>query len=313
MTLPGDVTPDETSFGVLKDALDAGVNVWNAADFYGTPDNNSLHLLHRYFSAHPSDAEKVVLSVKTGVVDMRTLTLDCSPAAVRQSIDRANVILAGTKKIDLFGPARVDPNAPIEETMAALKELVSEGKIGGTQLSEVRAETIRRANAVTKVDMVEAEVSLWATDVFENGVAEICAELGIMIEAHTPLGAGMLTGKIKSLDDMGPQDHHRRFPRFYPENFGTNLKLVEKVEELAKSKGCTPAQLAVAWLRARSGVNGWPILIPIPGARAVERLRENSTEIQLSGSDMKEIDEILDRFPVAGARYPPAAAKLNEY
>lgn len=164
---------------------------------------------------------------------MRTLTMDSSPAAVRRAVDRANAVLADTKKIDLFGPGRVDPNVPIEETVATLKELVAEGKIGGIQLSEVRSETIWRASAVAKVDMVEAEISLWATDVFENGVARTCAEMGIVMEAHTPLGAGMLTGKIKSLDDMPAHDYHRRFPRFQPENFGTNLKLVKKVEELA--------------------------------------------------------------------------------
>ncbi|KAE8358174.1 NADP-dependent oxidoreductase domain-containing protein [Aspergillus caelatus] len=312
-TLPGDAIPDEAAFPVLKAALDSGANVWNAADFYGTPENNSLHLLQRYFSQYPSDAERVVLSVKSGVADMRTFSMDSSPAAIRQSVDRANAILAGTKRIDLFGPGRVDPHVPIEETVAALKELVEEGKIGGIQLSEVHSNTIIRAHAVAKVDMVEAEISLWATDVFENGVAKTCAELGIVMEAHTPLGAGMLTGRIRSPEDIPPHDYHRRFPRFQPENLPTNLQLVEKVKEVAKVKECTPAQLALSWLRTRSGAGEWPTIIPLPGARAVERVRENNTHVPLSQGDMGQLDDILRRFPVAGDRYPAAAAKLTEY
>ncbi|KKK21531.1 hypothetical protein P175DRAFT_0516180 [Aspergillus ochraceoroseus IBT 24754] len=312
-TLPGSVVSDETAFAVLRAALDNGVNVWNAADFYGTPDNNSLHLLQRYFAAYPSDAERVVLTVKSGVADMRTFSMDCSPAAVRRSVDRANAILAGTKKIDLFGPARVDPDVPIEETVTTLKELVNEGRIGGIQLSEVNSETIMRAHAVARIDMVEAEISLWATDVFTNGVARTCAELGIVMEAHTPLGAGMLTGKIKSPDDMPPNDHHRWFPRFQPENFSINLDLVEKLGQVAEGKGCTPAQLALSWIRARSGARQWPMIIPIPGASSVGRVKENSLHVSLSHKDMEEIDGILSRCPVAGDRYPAAAAKLNQY
>ena len=285
------------------------MNVWNAADFYGTPDNNSLHLLHRYFSRYPDDAEKVVLSVKSGVADMKTFKMDSSPTAVRRSVEKANAILAGTKTIDIFGPGRVDPDTRIEDTVATLKELVAEGKIRGIQLSEVSAQTIKRANAVARVDMVETEISLWATHDFENGVVQTCADLGIVIEAHTPLGAGFLTGKIKSLDDMAPNDYHRHFPRFQPENFGTNLKLVEKVGELAKKKGCTSAQLALAWIRTRGGKT--PGIVPLPGARSPERVRENSTEVVLTEGDMEDIDAILKSVPVAGDRYPPAAAKLT--
>ncbi|KAJ5784492.1 aldo/keto reductase [Penicillium pulvis] len=171
-----DVTPDEKAFKILKAALAAGVNVWNGADFCGTPDNNSLHLMNRYFTAYPEDAEKVVLSIK-----------------MRSFVDRANKILDGKKKIDIFGCARVDKSVPIEETVGALAG---------------------RAAKVTQIDMVEAEISLWATDVFENDVSETCAQLGIIMIAHTPLGAGMLTGQIKSLDDMPANDYHRFFPTF---------------------------------------------------------------------------------------------------
>lgn len=269
--------------------------------------------MHRYFTAYPEDAEKVVLSIKSGIADMKTFKMDCSPAAIRASVDRANAILAGTKKIDVFGPGRIDPKTPVEETVRELGELVKEGKIGGIQLSEVRAETIRRAAAVARIDMVESEVSLWATDVLENGVADVCRELGIVLVAHTPLGAGMLTGKIKSVDDMPENDHHRFFPRFQPENFDINLRLVDKVEQLAGEKGCTPAQLALAWIRALSATGGRPVMIPVPGARSVGRALENSRDVDVTEKDLKAIQEILASCPIAGQRYPPAAAKLAEY
>lgn len=297
----------------MKAALAAGVNLWNGADFYGTPTCNSLHLLNRYFTAYPEDADKVVLCIKSGIVDMKTFKLDGSPEAVRKFVENANKILDGRKKIDLFGCARVDQNVPIEETVKALRDLVDEGKIGGIQLSEVKAETIQRAAKVTKIDMVEAEVSLWATDIFENGVAETCAELDITVVAHTPLGAGMLTGQIKSLDDMPANDYHRHFPRFQPENFQKNLDLVAELSKLAEVKGCTPAQLALCWIKSQSKMPAMPTIVPVFGARSEERVKENATEVDLTSADLKDICSILDSFPVAGHRYPAAAAKLTEY
>ncbi|GLI77367.1 hypothetical protein PoHVEF18_005657 [Penicillium ochrochloron] len=313
LTWKDDVTPDEKAFKVLKAALAAGVNVWNGADFYGTPDNNSLHLMNRYFTAYPEDADKVVLTIKSGIKDMRTFTLDCSPEAIRDFVERANTILDGRKKIDIFGCGRVDKNVPIEDTVGALAELVKEGKIGGIQLSEVSANTIRRAAKVAKIHMVEAEISLWATDVFENGVAETCGELDIPMVAHTPLGGGMLTGQIKSLADMPANDYHRFFPRYQPENFETNLQLVAKINEMAAKKSCTNAQLALSWIKAQSQGEEMPVFVPVAGARSEQRVIENATDIPLSDKDMAEIKAILDKFPVAGDRYPPAAAKLAEY
>lgn len=307
------MTPDEKAFKVLKAALAVGVNVWNGADFYGTPDCNSLHLMNRYFTAYPEDADKVVLTIKSGVADMRTFTMDGTPEGVRKFVDRANAVLDGKKKIDIFGCGRVDKNVPIEETVGALAELVKEGKIGGIQLSEVNANSIRRAAKVANIDMVEAEVSLWATDVFENGVAETCAELGIPIVAHTPLGAGMLTGQIKSLDDMPANDYHRHFPRFQPENFDTNLVLVSKLNQMAEKKQCTTAQLGLSWIKAQSKLSGMPVIIPVSGARSGERVVENAMGVDLSDSELGEVKSILASFPVAGGRYPAAAAKLTEY
>jgi pyridoxine 4-dehydrogenase len=306
MTWKDDVTPDEKAFNILKAALAAGVNVWNGADFYGTPDCNSLHSMNRYFNAYPEDADKVVLTLKSGVVDMRTFTMDGSPVGVRNFVERANTILDGKKKIDIFGCGRVDKNVPIEET-------VDEGKIGGIQLSEVNVSTIRRSAAVAKIDVGEAEISLWATDVFENGVAETCAELGIMMVARTPLGAGMLTGQIKSLDDMPANDYHRTFPRFQPENFSTNLQLVSKLNEMAARKKCTTAQLPLSWIKAQSKLPRMPLFVPVADARSENRVRGNATDIALEEADLEEINFILDEFPVAGDRYPVAAKKMTEY
>lgn len=201
----------------------------------------------------------------------------------------------------------------MEESIQALAEFKKEGKIGGIQLSEVRAETIRRAAAVEKIDMVEAEISLWATDVFENGVAEVCGELGIVLVAHTPLGGGMLTGQIKSLDDMPAHDYHRHFPRWQPENFAKNRLLVEELEKFAKEKGCTTSQLALTWIKTQSRRQGMPYLVPIAGTKSEARLLENIRDIHLTDEEHKALNTILEKYPVAGARYPPAGAKLAEY
>lgn len=232
--------------------------------------------------------------------------MDCSGDNMRAAVDRCNCILGGAKKIDIFGPARIDVNVSVEETLKALVELKAQGKIGGIQLSEVSAATIRRASKVCKVEMVEAEVSLWSTEIFDNGVAETCQELGIVMCGHTPLGAGILTGQIKSLDDMPANDHHRNFPRFQPEIFGKNLELVKEVGKLAKEKKCTTAQLALSWIKRKS-------VVPIAGARSVERVLENCVTIELGEKDLEVIDQVLKSFPVVGTRYPEGAMKLAEY
>ena len=260
----------------------------------------------RYFTAYPEDAEKVALCIKSGIADMRTFTMDCSPSSLRANLERCNAILGGKKKIDIFGAARVDPKVPIEETIKALGEMVDDGSIGGIQMSEVAAETIRRASKVYKIEMVEAEVSLWATDIFENGVAETCEKLGIVVCGHTPLGAGMLTGQIKSLDDLAPNDHHRYFPRFQPEVFGKNLELVGEIEKLAKGKRCATSQLALSWVKAKG-------VVPVAGARSVERVEENCVTVELTKGDLEVIENILKSFPIQGTRYPGKGMDLVEY
>ncbi len=280
---------------------------------YGIEEANSLHLMNRYFTKYPEDADKVVLCIKSGLVEIRTFQMDCSPENMQKMVDKCNRILDGKKFIDLFGCARVDPDVPIELTVQALDELVKQGKIGGIQLSEVRADTIRRAAKITKIDMVEAEVSLWATDVFTNGVAEVCGKLGIVIVAHTPLGGGMLTGRFQKPEDLPPTDHHRFFPRFQGENFQKNLVLVKELTKIAAAKGCTTAELALSWIKSHNGKPGMAFFVPIFGASSEARVRENCKSVELSDQDLIEINAVLDSFPVAGSRYPGAGAKLAEY
>jgi pyridoxine 4-dehydrogenase len=175
----------------MKAALNAGATFWNGGEFYGSPSRNSLQLLNEYFTMYPSDADKVVLSIK-GAMHLETRMPACDEVGVRRSVDNCLKLLDGKKKIDLFECARVDPATPIEETMRVLKMYVEEGKLGGISLSEVSATTIRRAAMVTKVECVEVEFSLFATEALENGVMETCKELGIPIIAYSPLGRGFL-------------------------------------------------------------------------------------------------------------------------
>ena len=295
----------------MRSALLQGANFWNAGEFYGTPAYNSLHLLNRYFTAHPSDAERVVLSIKGGI-DPATHVPDGTEAGVRRSVEYCLEGLEGKKFLDIFECARVDPKTPIEVTVAALAEYVRAGKIGGIALSEVRAETIRRAAAVHPICAVEVELSLWSPEILENGVAATCAELGIPVVAYSPLGRGVFTGEVKKLEDLAADDPRRHFPRFQPEAFEQNLGLVREVDRLAEKKGCTPAQFALAWVKQLSGREGMPVIIPIPGATTEKRVMENMKEVRLDDSDWDEIDAILKKTTVVGDRYGgPAAAMMN--
>lgn len=293
----------------MQTALSTGANFWNGGEFYGTPSYNSLHLLKQYFSEHPSDAEKVVISIKGGIDPIKHVP-DGTEEGVRRSMDNCLAGLDGKKFLDIFECARVDPNTPIETTIGALAKYVKEGKLGGISLSEVKAETIRRAAKVHPIAAVEVELSLWCTDILENGIAATCAELDIPVVAYCPLGRGFLTGEIKKIEDLPEDDMRRRFPRFQPENFGKNVEMVTELEKLAKKKGYTPAQLPLAWVKQLSGKKGMPVIIPIPGATTEKRVIENMKDVELNVDDLSEIDEILKKLPVIGDRYGPPYAHL---
>ncbi|OJD33770.1 aldo keto reductase [Diplodia corticola] len=302
MGLTAKEIPEDQAFATMRKALERGCNVWNGGEFYGPPERNSLTLLKRYFAKYPEDAAKVSLNIKGCVLPGHKVA--ASREQVFASVNNCIDMLGDAKKIDVFEPARRDPNVPLEETLGAFEELIKEGKIGGVALSEVSAKSIREAAAIAKIQSVEIELSLWATDPLTNGILHACKELDIPVLAYGPVGQGMLAGKYKSFEDIPADDRRRDFPRFQRDNFEKNLDLLRALEKFAKNKNCTPAQLAIGWVLAISKRPDMPVIIPIPGATTAERVEENSTIVGITDEDMQEIDTILASFEVAGTRYP---------
>ncbi|KAK3695470.1 NADP-dependent oxidoreductase domain-containing protein [Podospora appendiculata] len=295
--------PQDQAFEAMRAALKNGLTFWNGGDFYGPPEYNSLVLLERYFAKYPEDADKVVLSIKGGY-DTTQGKVDSSPEGIRRSVDTTLKQLKGRKKLDIFECARRDPNVPLEVTFGVLQEYIDKGLLGGISLSEVSAATIHEAVKITKIVAVEVELSLFATQVLNNGVAAACAQYNIPLVAYSPVGRGMLTGQFKSHGDIPKDSPIYHFPWFTPENFDNNIQLAKQVESLAAKKGCTPAQLAISWTRSLSKRPGMPVIIPIPGATTVDRVNENSQFVEISDEEMDEIDATLAKFVVKGGRYP---------
>ncbi|KAI0018428.1 pyridoxal reductase [Xylariomycetidae sp. FL0641] len=300
--------PQEQAFEAMRTALQKGMNFWNGGWFYGPPEYNSLVLLERYFEKYPEDAEKVVISIKSGM--NKTFTApDGSPENTRNAIDACLEQLKGRKKLDIFEFARRDQTVDMKTTFEVIeKEYIQTGKVGGISLSEVRAETIHEAVKVTKVVAVEVELSIFAPEVLENGVAAACAQYGIPLVAYSPIGRGMLSCQYKSFDDIPADSWLKHIPRFQPPNFEHNVQLVHQVEEMARKKGCTPAQLAISWTRALSGRPGLPTIIPIPGATTAARVEENARYVELTDEDLAAIDATIKKFKPVGERYPPGVA-----
>ena len=237
---------DEQAFAAMKAALHSGCNFWNGGELYGPPDANSLHLLNRYFTKYPHDADKVVLSIK-GAFAPGKLMPDGSEQGIRRSIDECLKVLDGKKFLDIFEQARQDPKVPLEESMGTLAQYVKEGKIGGIALSEVTADQIKKAASLHPIAAVEVEMSLQTPDILTNGVAATCAELNIPVVAYSPLGRGLLTAAITKIEDIDPTDIRHHLPRFAPGNLEKNAEMGNEVQKVAKAKGCTPAQIALAW------------------------------------------------------------------
>ncbi|KAM7197812.1 pyridoxal reductase [Naviculisporaceae sp. PSN 640] len=292
----------EQAFATLRASLAQGMNLWNAAEFYGTPEYNSLTLLERYFATYPEDADKVILMVK-GAVGLDAHHPSGEPSEIRRSIDNCLSILKGRKKIDIFQPARRDKKVPLEITFGAINEYVERGLVGGIGLSEVAAGTIHEAVKITKVLAVEVELSLASPDILENGVGAACAQYGIPLVAYSPLCRGLLTTQFTTYADVPRDSYIALLPRFSEENFDNNKKLAAQVEALAAKKGCKATQLAISWTVALSRRAGLPEIIPIPGATTVERVEENSVLVDISDAEMAEIDETLSKFEVVGGRY----------
>ncbi|KAL2832043.1 aldo/keto reductase [Aspergillus cavernicola] len=311
LTWRANPTPYDEAVKVMKQALELGANFWNAAEFYGPPHANSLQLLDYYFTKYPEDSSKVVLSVKGG---MGPKGPDATREAIRASVDNCLKLLNGKVFISIFEPARVDPNTPIETTISALTEYVQAGKIGGIGISECSEQTIRRAHAVHPLAAVEVELSLFSTEPLDNGVAAACAELNIPLVAYSPLSRGWLTGQLRSLDDLPANDSRRNFPRFQPDVFHLNLKLVEQLEQIVaekkKKKNVTLAQTAIGWVRAQNNIPGAPVIIPIPGCTTVARVQENMATVELTAGEMDRIAAILKEIPVHGDRYGGVYARF---
>ncbi|KAL4802026.1 NADP-dependent oxidoreductase domain-containing protein [Aspergillus unguis] len=295
--------PTEQAFETMRAALKNGCNFWNGGEFYGPSERNSLVLLEQYLQKYPEDADKFVLNIKGGTAP-GTIRPDGSAKNTRRTLDDCIAQLKGRKKIDQFEFARRDQNVDMAETFGVMKEYIEAGKLGGIALSEVRAETIHEAVKHIKPVAVEVELSMFCTDVLENGVAAACAQYGIPIIAYSPLGRGILTGQIKKLEDIPEDSFLKHSPRFQPDTFHINVQLAHKVEEVAAKKGCTPAQIAINWVLALQKRPGMPKIIPIPGSTTVERLEENSKVVELTEAEMEEIDAILAQFEPAGNRYP---------
>jgi aryl-alcohol dehydrogenase-like predicted oxidoreductase len=208
--------------------------------------------------------------------------------------------------IDLYYQHRLDPDTPIEETVGAMAELVREGKVRFLGLSEAGADTIRRAHAVHPITALQSEYSLWTRDP-EEEVLGVCRELGIGFVPYSPLGRGFLTGKIQKPEDLPDDDYRKTTPRFQGDNFQRNLDLVKRVEQIAREKRCTPAQLALAWVLAQG-----EDIVPIPGTKRRKYLQENigALDVDLTSNDLKRIDEVAPKDAFAGSRYPEAMMKL---
>jgi aryl-alcohol dehydrogenase-like predicted oxidoreductase len=296
---------DSESIATINRALDLGVTFLDTADIYGLGRNEEL--VGRAIAGRRGE---VILATKFGnqrAPDGQFLGQNGKPEYVRQACE-ASLRRLGIDTIDLYYQHRVDPNTPIEETVGAMSRLVEEGKVHYLGLSEAGAETIRRAHATHPISALQTEYSLWSRDP-EDEILPACRELGIGFVPYSPLGRGFLTGQIKSPEDLDVQDVRRNHPRFQGENFQKNLQLVDAVNQMAERKGCTPGQLALAWLLAQGND-----IVPIPGTKRRDRLEENvdALNVSLSQDELNQIDEIAPKGVAAGTRYPEAAmAALN--
>jgi aryl-alcohol dehydrogenase-like predicted oxidoreductase len=288
-------TDADESTATIHRALELGIDFLDTADVYGEGDNEEL--VGRAIAGRRGE---VVLATKFGNrrFDDGRRTIDGSPAYVRSAID-ASLRRLNVDYVDLYYQHRVDANTPIEETVGAMAELVGAGKVRHLGLSEAGPETIRRAHAVHPITALQSEWSLWTRDP-EGDVLDTVRELGIGFVAYSPLGRGFLTGRFSSPDDFTEGDFRRNHPRMQGENFERNRALAEHVRELAEEKGCTPAQLALAWVLSRGDD-----VVPIPGTKRRTYLEQNAAaaDVTFSEDELERIDELFPPGAAAGQRY----------
>ena len=297
---------DEESIATIHRALELGVRFLDTADMYGPFTNERL-----VGKAIRGRRDEVVLATKFGVVrsedDPTIRGISGKPEYVRTACE-GSLSRLGVETIDLYYQHRVDPATPIEETVGAMARLVEEGKVRHLGLSEAGPQTLRRACAVHPITALQTEYSLWSRDP-EDEILATCRELGIGFVAYSPLGRGFLTGQFQRFEDLAEDDYRRHSPRFQGENFQKNLDLVKRIEEIAAAKGCTSAQLALAWVLAQG-----EDIVPIPGTKRRKYLEENAgaLDVELTPEDLGRIDEVAPKGAAAGTRYPEAMmASLN--
>jgi aryl-alcohol dehydrogenase-like predicted oxidoreductase len=287
---------DGSSTATIHRALDLGVTMLDTADMYGPFKNERL------VGAAIRNRRDVVVATKFGqkrTEDGKHLGIDGSPAYVRSACD-ASLARLGVDAIDLYYQHRVDPSVPIEDTVGAMSDLVRAGKVRFLGLSEAAAGTIRRAHSVHPITAIQSEYSLWTRDP-EDEVLSTCHELGIGFVAYAPLGRGFLTGRFKQTTDLEPGDRRHDHPRFHEENFVRNLDIVRRLEPVAAARGCTLAQLALAWVLSRS-----TSIVPIFGAKHVRYVEENvgAVDITFSDEEQRALADAAPRGVAAGLRYP---------
>ncbi len=294
------------SISVIHEYLAAGGNFLDTADMYGVGHNETL-----VGKAIKDRRSNVFLATKFGNVrgpKGEFLRVCGTPEYVKQACD-ASLRRLGVDHIDLYYQHRVDTATPIEDTVGAMAELVQAGKVKYLGLSEAGGETIRRAAKVHRISALQSEYSLWTRDP-EDGVLDVCRELGIAFVAYSPLGRGFLTGQIKKPEDLAPNDNRRNHPRFQGENFQKNLEIVNRVNDIAREKHCTPGQLALAWVLSRGSD-----IIPIPGTRRSKYLHENlgALNVELTAEDVSRISDAAPKGSTAGLRYPaPMMERLGK-
>jgi aryl-alcohol dehydrogenase-like predicted oxidoreductase len=294
------VHDDDAAIALMRRALDLGITFLDTADIYG----DSELKVGKAIKGRRAD---VVLATKFGFAQSEIGNeerIDGRPAYVRDACERSLRRLE-VDDIDMYYLHRVDPNVPIEDTVGAMADLVRQGKVRHIGLSEVSPATLRRAHRVHPIAAVQTEYSLFSREP-EDELFPTLKELGVALVAYSPLGRGFLAGRFRTLDDLAPDDWRRRNPRFQGGNFERNVALADRVREMAAAKGCTPAQLALAWLLTRDHV------IPIPGTSSVERLAENAgaVRVRLTSDELDEIDRRSPKDAVAGERYHASGAAL---
>ncbi|MET0226997.1 MAG: aldo/keto reductase [Dokdonella sp.] len=293
---------DAEGIGLIRRAVELGVSLLDTSDIYG-PFTNEV-LVGR---AIQGLRDLVVVATKFGIMRNEKgerLGLNGRPDYVRASCE-ASLKRLGIEQIDLYYQHRIDPQVPIEDTVGAMADLVKQGKVRHLGLSEASAETIRRAHAVHPIAAIQTEYSLWSRDP-EDAILPLCRELGIGFVPYSPLGRGFLAGKFKQIDDLAADDWRRTSPRFQGENFAKNLALVDKIEDLAAEKDCTPSQLALAWLLAQGAD-----IVPIPGTTSIERLAQNvgAAALELDANELAAIEAIAPHGVAAGTRYSEAGLR----